>query len=85
MEVSGSAKVSSSLPRLSNRVPGQDGAEFDAMIETSGDEEEITDQGGSQSGIWLRKISTLNLPPLQLAAVGIDCHLIVSICLTANI
>ena len=77
MEVSWSNKVSCWLPTLSHWVPGQDGGELLAIVETTGDEEDIPDQGGSKSGTWLGKLSALHLPPLQLAAMGIDGHLIV--------
>ena len=44
------------------------------IIFTTGDE----DQGSSQSLPWLRKLSALHLPPLQLAATWIDGHLVVT-------
>ena len=48
MEVSRQSKVSGRLPGLSHWVPGQDRGELVvAIISTTGDEEDITDLGGS--------------------------------------
>ena len=44
MDVSPHSKVASWLPRLSHWVPGEDGGELVAMIETTGDEDDIVNR-----------------------------------------
>ena len=52
MVVSCHSEVASRLPGFANWVPGEDRGEGVMTIKTTGDEEEICDQGGSKPSPW---------------------------------
>ena len=77
MQISAQSKVASLLPRLTDRVPGQDCFE-EVITKTTGYIDNIVDPCSSQKTPCCWKLASL--PPLQLADTSsVDCHLVKSL------